>query len=264
MSAMPPDNITEPQEKTEAVLPHAAEINRLEAQADILLESGIAEMLPENEQIVKHVRRLKETARRDIIYAMETAVRQKILVSRFGAITVESLAEALSKINPDAPVMLPARPDMSDYHAHKKALAICEEPHPASPILDSWRGNFGDAAISCDTDKTWSAGKFAEKLSSQIGNIMFGYKGGEYPIHATSAIWVSETGEYAMHLVTGIDSDGSIITRTLDDYPSVTLEAYQQNESGVVALRWAEPLRGVEPPQVRDGGDGETATHHTD
>lgn len=236
------ETLTDTANTLHVILSEAAEINRLEEEAETLLEKSLTEILPNDTgaKLVANLRRTRNDIRSETISAVQAGVRQAILVEYFGAMTVGALAEAASKLPADTPIMLPARPDMSEYHSTKRAFEMREEPHPASPWPGSWRGCYYDAALSCETDRTWTAAEFSEKLSASKGLKMEGYKGGEFPIYDSTTLWVSEDGESALHLVSGLGEDGLIITQTLDDYPSVTLEAYRKFRNGTVAIGWRE------------------------
>ena len=235
-------NSSESSETLLIEVPGAVGINRLEREAGNLLELTLAQMLPERQQteLIEHLRRKKEQHSRDVARLVESAVRRSLLVERCGAVTVEALAEELRKLDPETPVMLPPRPDMSEYHATKKAFAMRKGPHPASPDLDSWRGDYHDAAIVCDTSRTWNAADFAESLSGQIGRVMFGYKGGEFPIFAETTIWVSETGEWEPNLVTGVTGEGVLVTRKLAKHFVLTLGDYIGHENERALFGWRE------------------------
>ena len=77
--------------------------------------------------------------------------------------------------------------------------------------LDSYRGYYSDLAFGPD-----ERGRTVERLlgecTDSMGKVFYGYKGGEYPMHALTPLWVAPYGHCGLKLI-AINGDGTIETR---------------------------------------------------
>ena len=83
--------------------------------------------------------------------------------------------------------------------------------------LDSYRGYYDQLAICCGRPKSVAA--FLDILRRADGQEFTGYKGGEFTMHSSTPMWVSEYGECSDRAVMGVTVlDGfAVITTALDE-----------------------------------------------
>jgi hypothetical protein len=87
--------------------------------------------------------------------------------------------------------------------------------------LNSYRGDYADIAVSPD-DSPYpvTVMEFAYQLDKAIGGVFYGYKGGEYRMHADSTLWVASYGESTGYQVTDVTfGDGMVMMHVEETYP---------------------------------------------
>lgn len=93
----------------------------------------------------------------------------------------------------------------------------------ASPWLNgkmtSYRGYYEDLALEpSNTDQGHNTvGALRDLLTQGIGQIMHGYKGGEYPITEQTLLWVAAYGETGQMLLDVVEIDGTLHLLCKDD-----------------------------------------------
>jgi hypothetical protein len=74
----------------------------------------------------------------------------------------------------------------------------------------SYRGYYSDLAFELGTN-TRTVGEVLEDCKSSMGQVFNGYKGGDYPMHHMTPLWVASYGCCGKKLI-DIANDGSLIT----------------------------------------------------
>lgn len=104
-----------------------------------------------------------------------------------------------------------------------RGLIVKVEGHDQFPCyLDSYRGSYDQLAIGLSdrlSGERWTVPQFLQKLREADGCFFTGYKGGEFRMHASTPVWVSNYGECSDLAVTGVEArDGfAVITTKKDD-----------------------------------------------
>ncbi len=88
--------------------------------------------------------------------------------------------------------------------------------------IDSWRGSYCELALEyTETGDKLSVEAWLRKLKDTIGDMLYGYKGGEFLMGKTTPVWVANYGESG-----GFTHDGDIWTQAVVDV--------SQNEQAVL------------------------------
>ena len=75
--------------------------------------------------------------------------------------------------------------------------------HPTT--LHSWRGIYSECGIGYEKEGDGpKAGEFVKYLESMLGEIMVGWKGGEYTIHRACPVWAEEYGDGGHTAIVGV------------------------------------------------------------
>jgi len=98
--------------------------------------------------------------------------------------------------------------------------------------IDSWRGDYSEAAMSLGRDST-TVGEMLDTAVSSLGTAMTGYKGGEYPISLYTTLNLDHPGEYS----NGQYGLGILLDLLLDDTVAKQQVEIDQLKLEVAALR---------------------------
>lgn len=85
--------------------------------------------------------------------------------------------------------------------------------------VGSWRGSYNIPSMR-PSRELHTGQEIADELESAIGNIMYGYKGGMYPIHGDDEFYVASSGssdEYKIFHYE-VESDFVILYTDIDEY----------------------------------------------
>lgn len=85
-------------------------------------------------------------------------------------------------------------------------------PARLSPVsVESYRGYYEDLSITFREDASMKCGAFSEILRATVGTILTGYKGGDFRVHETTLVWVSNHGEASGCRLDGVyEDDGTV------------------------------------------------------
>ena len=76
--------------------------------------------------------------------------------------------------------------------------------------LDSWRGDYGELALSYgffNYDDPMTVGKLLSLCLDAVGKSFEGYKGGDYTMCLETNVWVDNYGKYSETAISHIDVD---------------------------------------------------------
>lgn len=88
-------------------------------------------------------------------------------------------------------------------------IAYLDSPH-------SYRGYYSDLAFELSDKPKVSTHALLIVCRHVRGSVLEGYKGGEYPMHDNTPVWISSYGTTGVKLM-GFDEQGNVITRPDED-----------------------------------------------
>lgn len=107
--------------------------------------------------------------------------------------------------------------DIAEKHPNHKFKLIGTD----LSILEvgSWRGSYDIPSI-CPSREIHTGQEIADELESKIGNVMYGYKGGEYDIYGDDEFYVADYGSSAEYKIFHyeVEADTVILYTDIDEY----------------------------------------------
>lgn len=117
-------------------------------------------------------------------------------------------------------------------------IALLESLPPLAPVAGlgepmSYRGYYSDLALDAAADRRVDAAVLLAEARGAMGAVFEGYKGGDFPMHADSPLWVSEYGDASGWRLAGLREVVGVwvpVVATEDEYAYPIVAPYVQAE----------------------------------
>jgi len=113
-------------------------------------------------------------------------------------------------------------------------IALLENLPPLAPVAGlgepmSYRGYYSDLALDAADERRVDAAVLLIEARGAMGAVFGGYKGGNFPMHANSPVWVSEYGSASGWRLAGLREVVGVwvpVVAPEDEYARVIVDPY--------------------------------------